>query len=72
MEKERREVEGEKGRGMEDSLKEMERRMERREREERKKNVIIKRVVVKGTVKQTVEKLMGRMGVQGAIEMIRN
>ena len=45
--------------------------MERREREERKKNVIITKVVVEGTVKQTVAKRMERMGVKGAINRIR-
>ena len=48
----------------------MGRRVER-ERKEREKNGILKRVVVEGTVKQTVEKLMERMGVIGAIEKIR-
>ena len=36
----------------------MESRIERTEREERKKNVIIKRAMVDGTVKRTVERLI--------------
>ena len=45
--------------------------MERREGEERKKNLIIKKVVVEGTVTQTMEKLIESMEVKGATAWIR-
>ncbi|KAL6416457.1 hypothetical protein ACFW04_011849 [Cataglyphis niger] len=53
-------------------LKEMESRMERREREERRRNVLIKGVVVKeGRRRAAVEELFGSIGVKAEIKEVR-
>ncbi|KAL6417092.1 hypothetical protein ACFW04_012988 [Cataglyphis niger] len=53
-------------------LNEMENRMERREREERRKNVLIKRVEVKeGRRRVAVEELFDSIGIKAEIEEVR-
>ncbi|KAL6420868.1 hypothetical protein ACFW04_014384 [Cataglyphis niger] len=53
-------------------IKELESRMERREREERRKNVLIKGVEIKeGRRKVAVEELLGSIGVKAEIEEVR-
>ncbi|KAL6416970.1 hypothetical protein ACFW04_014764 [Cataglyphis niger] len=53
-------------------IKELESRMERREREERMKNVLIKGMEIKeGSTRVAVEKLLDNIGVKAEIEKVR-
>lgn len=57
---------------MEDKIKELERRMERKEREERRKNVIIRALEVKeGRRREAVEEVLSVIGVRGNIEEVK-
>ena len=52
-------------------LKQMEKQMERRDREERRGNIIIRRVEVQGTPRETAIRLLERIGVQAKIKEIK-
>jgi len=72
MEKDRGEVRGAKGQEeLEGRLRKIERRMEKKEREERRKNVIIRGLEVKeGKRKEAVEKILKEIGVKMEVKKI--
>lgn len=49
----------------------MERKMERREREERRRNFIIRGATREGTIKQAVEEVLEKIGAEGRVERVR-
>lgn len=66
-----REIRGE-GRDMEEKIKEMENRIERKKREERRKNIMIKEMkVTEGKKRKAVEEILKDIGARVKIEEIR-
>lgn len=62
---------GEGKENLEERMKEMEAKVERQEKEKRRRNLIIKKVEIQGTIKETVERIFERIGVQAKVEEAR-